>query len=398
MGGISKAFGFFLLILTIHSCDIVSPQRHFIIAVPDGDFTYHNSANHLKTFLEKGGFSIEIITCLNAIEANKMVAEGKADLTFIMNHSSFIPEAIGDGAGKLRTILPLSERLFFLFYKDGTINDSLTDRELLSNKSIGIEVLNGETHTNLERLMQKGKIENVTIVQKDDNPDYIHFWGTYYGERATNLLENNWRERSISSSWINFITLNSPALTPITLPAIPGIPSSMDINTFSVRTLLVGRSGLGEKAAYQLIEYVIKHKLELMGYDLMYRDISEHFDQTSVLYPLHDGTDAYRLRNEPTFFERYANLLALLFSVAVIVFGGIQAYRNKIAKNKKDRLDMYFLEFLDIKSNGTTNKHKAGKYDNLLERALVQVTKEKMDRGDFHILSRLIQQELQNIK
>lgn len=43
--------------------------------------------------------------------------QGEADLTFIMSHSSFIPEALGSEAGKLRTISPLFERLFFLFSK-----------------------------------------------------------------------------------------------------------------------------------------------------------------------------------------------------------------------------------------------------------------------------------------
>ena len=39
-----------------------------------------------------------------------------------------------------------------------------------------------------------------------------------------------------------------------------------------------------------------------------------------------------------------------------------------------------------------------GLLDDLLKRALVQMTAKKMDKNDFHIFSRLIQQEISNIR
>ncbi|WP_020533721.1 hypothetical protein [Flexithrix dorotheae] len=391
-------YTFFLSLILLVSCDILTPQVNFKLAIPVNDFTYNRSAQHLKLFLEKEGYQIDILPCENAIEANKMVGNGEADLTFIMNHSDFIPEVIGSKAGNLRTVLPLFERLFFLFSRNAILDTTKSTREILANKTVGIEVLGGETHANLKKLLQSCQIQNVEIVTKDQNPDFIHFWGTYYGPRATDLLNDNWQEISIDPTWEDFIILNDPALKPFTLPAIPGIEESLTLNTFSIQTLLVGRFDLGENAIYKLSEYIFKHKLELMGQDLMYRSINENFDASKILYPIHNGTDSYFQRNEPTFFERYSQVLAAVFSICAVIFGAVQAIRTVIAKRKKERIDQYFLNFLEIKSNREANAEKGEQFDELLQRALVQMTNEKLDKGDFHILARLIQQELSNLK
>lgn len=388
---------FLLLLLFVAGCDIFNPQKTFRLAVPESDYSYFSSAKHLKLFLEQGGFKVEIVPTKNAIDANRLVALGKADLTFIMNHSDFIPKDLGVDAGKLRTICPMFERLFFLFSKV-PMNDTLNARELLEGKKIGIEVLGGETHSNLGHLVNSGKIKNVKIVQRDQDPDFIHFWGTYYGPRATKLIEDNWKEISLDLSWVSFITLNDPALNQFVLPAIPGIEGSKNLNTFSVETLLVGRKDLGEKAIFELSSYIYQHKLDLMRYDIMYRSINESIDVAKLLYPLHSGTDGYFRRDQPSFFERYAEVIALVFSIGALLYGAMQALKNNIIRRKKERIDHYFLDFLDIRSQKINKADKAILLDDLLQRALVQMTSEKLDKTDFHIFSRLLQQELSNLR
>jgi TRAP-type uncharacterized transport system substrate-binding protein len=392
-----KTYLFLFLLLLFSGCDIFRPKTTYKLAVPENDYSYNISAQHLVSLLKEGGFKIEIIPTKNAIEANQLVAQGKADLTFIMNHSEFIPEKLGSQAGKLRTICPMYQRLLFLFSED-PVDDSLNTRELLEGRSIGIEVLNGETQANLNSFFTSGKIDDVSIVSRDQNPELIHFWGTYYGPRATQLLEDGWEEISLSPSWINFITLNDPSLDPYVLPAIPGVEGSQNINTISAQTLLVGNRDLGEKAIFKLSSYIYQHKLDLMKFDIMYRSINEVFDVSGLLYPLHEGTDDYFRRHQPTFFERYADVLALVFSFIVVFFGIVQAVRNRMRKKKKERIDLYFLEFLDIKSGKSSKAEMIGLLDDLLRRALIQMTSEKMDKTDFHIFSRLLQQELSNLR
>ena len=386
-----------VLLLLLSACDSLRPKKTFRLAIPVNDHSYNSSSQHLVSFLEQGGFKVKFISAENAIEANHLVAQGKADLTFIMNHSNFIPEKLGAEAGKLRTICPMYERLLFLFSEE-PVGDTLNAGELLEGKSLGIEVLDGETHVNLQDMLISGKIDDVKIISRKLDPDLIHFWGTYYGPRATQLLESGWQEVSLSPSWINFITLNDPALEPYVLPAIPGVEGSKNLNTLSAQTLLVGNSDLGERAIFELSKYIYQHKLDLMKYDLMYRSINEVFDVSELLYPLHEGTNDYFRRHQPTFVERHADILALLFSFSLVFFGVVQAVRNRIRRRKKERIDLYFLEFLDIKAKECSKKEMIALLDDLLKRALVQMTAEKMDKHDFHIFSRLIQQELSNLR
>jgi hypothetical protein len=132
-----------------------------------------------------------------------------------------------------------------------------------------------------------------------------------------------------------------------------------------------------------------------MHQDIMYRSIDESFAQNSLLYPLHEGTVSFLSRNQPTFFERYADTIALVLSVLAVAYATGQTIRNRIAKKKKDRIDMYFLDFLEIRSDKSTDTgEKVRKLDQLFQRAVEQMTNEKLEKSDFHILSRLIQQEL----
>ena len=381
------------ILFVFDGCDFIAPQKTFKLVVPEKDYSYNRTAQHLKEFLEKGGFKIELVFADNAIDANRMVANEEADMTFAMDHSTFIPEAIGSKAGRLRTMVPLYQRLFFLFSKAAL--DTLDREAQFSNKSIGVEVLNGETHRNLTHLLNSSKLDNVNIIDRDDDPDFIHFWGTYYGERATKLLNEGWYELSIDPDWVNFISMNDPALDPFVLPAIPGVEGSVNLNTMSARTLFVCGAHLQDNAMYHFSEYLFQHQLDLVAYDKMYRFISDHFDKSNILFPVHRGTDKFLRRNQPSFFERYAEVMALIFSIGAIAYGAIQGIRNRLIKVRKERIDMYFLNYLEIRSNDQLSNHeKIAKLSDLMQRALIQLTNEKLDKNDFHIFSRLIQQEL----
>jgi hypothetical protein len=54
---------------------------------------------------------------------------------------------------------------------------------------------------------------------------------------------------------------------------------------------------------------------------------------------------------------------------------------------------------MDIRSKNATDKEaQLTKLDALFHLAVSQMTNEKLEKSDFHILSRLIQQEIANIR
>lgn len=394
VGLLSSLVVFSSIALTLLSCDFTSPQRTFRLAVPKTEYFYNYVAGHLKPFLERKGYQITIVPAESTLEANQMVAEGKAELAMVNNHSTTIALELGDNAGQLRTVIPLTSRLLFVFNRN-PVRDSATAKELFNDRRVGIESLEGETNLTIKRFLSATKINGVKFVTFDDHPDVVVFWDRFYGERAASWLRKGWHPYSFRRNFIEFIVLNDHALRSFKLPAVPGDTSSIITNTLITDVILVANKNLGENACYLLALDFFQNKVDLLHDDIMYSSISENFNKETLLFPLHQGTFSYLSRDQPTFFERYTESIALGLSLLAILFGGVQAVQNRVRRNQKEHVDKYFLEFLEIRSHKDfTRDERVRKLDDIFERAVVQLTKEKLDRSDFHILSRLLQQEL----
>jgi TRAP-type uncharacterized transport system substrate-binding protein len=374
------------------ACDFARPQKTFRLAVPRSEY-YDYMAEHLKPFLGSKGYNISILHAESALEAARMVADGEAELCMVNNHSITVALRLAEKGDKLRTVMPLTTRVLFGFTKK-PMQDS-TAAQVFRGKRIGIEFLGGETHLTLLRFFSAAKIDGYTFVTFEDNPDVIMFWDRFYGERAEDLLAKGWYPRSFTKNWIDFVVLNDHALRPFTLPALPGDPRSIATNTMATDVLLVANEEMGENAGYLLAYAIFQNKVDLIHRDIMYNTINEGFNRETLLFPLHDGTFSYLLRDQPTFFERYAESLALGITILAVIYSAFQAIQGRLKRNQKERIDVYFLEFLDIRQDKEmTLDVRVTKLDELFHRAVVQMTSEKLDKGDFHILSRLIQQDL----
>jgi TRAP-type uncharacterized transport system substrate-binding protein len=385
-----------LLVLAIvpFSCDFTKPQKRFRLAIPETEYFHNYIAGHLKPVLERNGYQISIVPAATTTEANQMVADGKAELALVNNHSSTVARNLGNDAGQLRTIVPLATRLLFVFTRKA-LPDSTRAIDLFGNKKIGVESLGGETSLTLQRFMSLAKIEGTEFVTFKDSADVIVFWDRFYGERAASWLAKGYHPFSFKRNFIEFVVLNDHALREFKLPALPGDRNSIVTNTLATDVILVGNKNLGENACYLLAGAIYQNKANLMHEDFMYQAIRESFNKETLLFPLHQGTFSYILRDQPTFFERYAESLALGLSVLAVIYGAIQAVQGAIRRNRKERIDKYFLEFLEIRQDKTVLRDdRAKKLDDLFQRAVIQLTNEKLEKSDFHILSRLIQQDL----
>jgi TRAP-type uncharacterized transport system substrate-binding protein len=398
VGLLSTLVLFLLLAIVPLGCDIATPQKKFRLAVPTTEYFYNYIAEDLKPFLERQGYEITIVPAANIVEANRMVAEGEAELTMVNNHSTTVALTLGDEADQLRALMPLTSRILFVYTKE-QMRDSATMLEVFKDKRIGIEFLGGETHLTLKRFLTASRIDGVTFTPYSDSADANVFWGSHYGERAAEWSAKGWHPYTFRRNFIDFIMLHDQAIRPFRLPAMPGDPNSVIMNTLATQVILVANKNLGDNAAYLLSLALCQNKVELMRQDMMYGSINENFDKERLLFPLHQGTFSYLVRDQPTFFERYAESLALVISLIAVIYGAIQAVQSRLRRNKKERIDKYFLEFLDIRADKVaTNEERVKKLDDLFQRAVIQLTNEKLEKGDFHILSRLIQQDLTMIR
>lgn len=383
-----------LLIALLVSCDVLYRQRNLKLALAKNDYTATYCSSHLKQFLEAGGYRVEIIPVNSTIEANAMVARGEADLSFVLNHSLFMPQSLGLESDNLRTIVPIFQPAMYFFSSDTTLEETS-----FAGKKISVEHMQDEAYLNLKEAFELGKLDYLEFTNSWDG-DYFHFWGNYQGKRAENALNRNWRAVSLDEKFKKFLLGHYPSLEEFTLPAFPGDPDSRPLHTLASQALLICNSALSERTVYELAGYIFKQKLELMTYDrIMYNSIKENFDQSSLLYPLHRGSDSYLRRDQPSFLERYSDAIALVITMAALLYGGLQTLRNLLANRKKDRIQQYFIDFLSIReSEHLGSAEKSRRLNSLLHKMLKQMTENKLDKNDFHIFSRLIQQELTLIK
>lgn len=111
-----------------------------------------------------------------------------------------------------------------------------------------------------------------------------------------------------------------------------------------------------------------------------------------MTFPVHTGAERYYQRNEPTFWERNAEIIALVVSVIVLSFGVFRSIKSFMTRRKKERIDVYFNDYLNLKAE-RPNDYKDLLYD-LLNRSIQQMVAEKLDKNDFDIFARLIYAEI----
>jgi len=70
------------------------------------DPMYVRMFSHIEPLLEQNGYEISVVYTERNVEANRLVAEGQADLAFVNNVSSHV----GQKSEMMRTVLPLTHR------------------------------------------------------------------------------------------------------------------------------------------------------------------------------------------------------------------------------------------------------------------------------------------------
>ncbi len=380
------------LALLLCSCDYLNPKREFKLAVSDNSLSYRASAGHLKELLESDGYKIDVIYTETTLEANRLVASGEADLSFIMNHSQFVSEALGSDGKKMRTLLPLFNQLLFFYHKG---EQSTLTLDLLTEKKIWVEVLNGENHLSLKSMF--GNLGDSIHFTDKDSAEIRYFWGTYHGRRAQKFESDGLHPMDLSDGWIQYFTLNEPSFNPFTIHGLPELDESELLNTIETQTLLVASSRLGENAAFKLVEVINNNRLKLQSFEKKYGSINENIDPNLLLYPIHNGAEAYLRKDEPSFLERYSETIALIITFAAVSFGAIQTLQNHISSRKRTQLRLYFKDLVAIKESMFLDKVSEEEQIEILYRRLLdQMAQEKVEKNDFHMFARLLQQEIAN--
>lgn len=124
-------------------------------------------------------------------------------------------------------------------------------------------------------------------------------------------------------------------------------PRSHTITT-TVQRILVTRDDLDEEPIRELTKILFENRLDLIIRFALASAITPPKANEGLAIALHPGSEQYYNRDEPSFLQENAEPLALMVTVAAMLFSSLLALRSRFVSTQKDRMDSYNYVLLDI--------------------------------------------------
>ncbi len=155
-----------------------------------------------------------------------------------------------------------------------------------------------------------------------------------------------------NGSKVEGITLKYPRMAPFVIPANTYWDFTTEpVVTLSVDLIMIVRSGMGEIAVTDFAKTMLRNRQVFTLIDpLLYNGMKEGFDQSRLNIPLHEGARIYLDRDEPSFIERYAELGGVLLALIIALSSGIVSLTKWQAQKKKDEIDVFYEDLLQVKN------------------------------------------------
>jgi TRAP transporter TAXI family solute receptor len=153
-------------------------------------------------------------------------------------------------------------------------------------------------------------------------------------------------------SVIDGFRLSYPFVEPYLIPRFaytaphgdnPGVPDK-PIPTLAVHTVLVAHKDMPLSVAREITRTVIENRNTLIREHLGASMFEDNLSIDQLQFPLHDGASAYYRRHEPGFLVRYAEVIALILSLFITIYGLLMASKRWFIQRQKDRIDAYYLQ------------------------------------------------------
>lgn len=370
---ISLRSSLLLLLFVLVSCR--SEDSKYVMATSSKSATYYRIGKIIKDVFDKEtDFEIELLYGDDLSTKNncKMMLEGKVDLALIQNDTpidELIPKDQKAKDSKLRSILPIYPEIIYIIYPDSLNPKSLI--ELISGKRIGI----GPSHSGTARFMKQLFASSGLTVDVDYHPIYTGFDDNYLdndsidvscavtgfnNERIKNMIEvqhgkifslddyNLFNKGSV----VEGFCMRYPRARPFIIPKHSyGREPEMPVLTLAIDAVLITNSNISDDKIYDFLTALFDKKQLLVNEDPIMGSMTDEIDQGILNFPLHPGAKMYFERNKPSFFERYAEMIGVLFSIFVVLIGTMGTFKKYVNSKKKNRIDEYYNKIIAVDNN-----------------------------------------------
>lgn len=121
-----------------------------------------------------------------------------------------------------------------------------------------------------------------------------------------------------------------------------------DTTTSTVSRILVTREDIDPAVIRELTSILFENRLDLVIRFALANAIKKPASDNGISIPMHAGSQQYYDRDQPSFLQQNAEPIALMITIAAMIFSGLLALRARLTSGQKNRMDSYNYMLLDI--------------------------------------------------
>lgn len=357
----------------------------------------------LSDYLNSKGWEIELVQGKELFNAQRVMTmmEKDIDLAFIQNDQAHTRES-----NDIRTVLPFYPNISYIFYRNMDQPKDL--QELVSNKTILVSEDDEEFYKSLftyygvnldsvkfTMVELSNSVEEFVQAINNSKEDIFCVFAAIHNPHVKTMIANDWEIFSLEDiiysergSSVEGFCMNYPRSEPFIVPRnFFGQKPLEPISTIALDELLIVHEDADETMIYDLVSDIYEGKHFLSQNNILFTHISEDFDRDALNFPLHDATVNYLKRDEPSFFERYAEAFGVIFSILVVMAGALTSLR----KIRKERIDKYYRRVMEC--------NDVQELERLSNEAVRQLQNEKLTADEsFTIFLNLVEKRRHEIE
>jgi TRAP-type uncharacterized transport system substrate-binding protein len=258
----------------------------------------------------------------------------------------------------IRTVVPVYPKALHLFYQAEVSPNSFQD--LFYDRPAYIGPMGSSSYKFMNELFSFYNMDTTRLNITEDmaQADVLALFRIIMTKeelvpfRGYKLYSMDNPEQIEQGAEVEGIALQFPRVRPFIIPEKTyGELTSEPVVTISTDMMYVVREGLGSVAVADLIRSMFASREEFVHlHSSFYYGIIEDFDRSKLSYPLHNGARQYLNRDEPGFFERYAELAGVLFTISLAIGSGLISLSKWRKQRKKDEVDVFYGELIEIQA------------------------------------------------
>ncbi|WP_420576679.1 TAXI family TRAP transporter solute-binding subunit [Ekhidna sp.] len=344
-----KIFEFLIIAILVVSCNPTLTTFTFIY---NDEGPNREIALRMEELLESSFYNVDIkLIEGKSTDANldSLVSE-QVDIALVENYVNYQPG--------LNSAFSVYSEVLHIFYREGIDGSSFESLMVSGPVYIGRE--ESPTYNLMMDLFDFYGLDPsiLEVTFEMDQADIVVELTNLFtlqklvGYDGFNLFSFDQVERLGSASTVEGIALKYPRLSPFVIPqkAYWGYTQE-PIVTLSVDLIMVVRSGLLEVTVNDFTKTMLRNRQVFTTIDpLLFDGLKEDFNQGILNIPLHEGARTFLDRDEPSFFERYAELGGVILSIVIAIFSGIVSLTKWQAQKKKDKIDEFYEDLMNIKN------------------------------------------------